>query len=94
MGNNILYGNTDGVIFKNCYNKVIESSDEIGEWSEHIIDDGLVWYYRHMGEINYAVLQWFENGKKVIKCLGGISILNAYKYIDLREGEVYNGNTK
>ena len=94
MGNNILYGNTDGVIFKNCYNKVIESSDEIGEWSEHIIDDGLVWYYRHMGEINYAVLQWFENGKKVIKCLGGISILNAYKYIDLREGEIYNGNTK
>lgn len=94
MGDNVLYGNTDGVIFKNCPNPVIESSNEIGDWSEHQIDDGIVWYYRHMGKINYSVLQWFENGKKVIKCLGGISILNAYRYINLKEGEIYDGDSK
>ena len=70
-----VYVNTDGIIISNPKH-TIKTSNEIGDFKKEQVDNGKIWTYRHAGnprlkEPGYAILQYFENGKKVIKSLGG-----------------------
>lgn len=71
----VLYANTDGFIVHNPVAKLETSQTELGKFKEEQIDDGKVWFFRHQGltddDVSYSIFQYFENGKKIIKCIGG-----------------------
>ena len=70
-----VYVNTDGFIMNNA-DLEISHSDKIGDFGKETIDNNRVWSLRVNvpGWQKYAILQWFENGKKVIKSLGGFRL--------------------
>ena len=69
------YVNTDGFIMNNA-DLEISHSDKIGDFGKETIDNNRVWSLRVNvpGWQKYSILQWFENGKKVIKSLGGFRL--------------------
>ena len=70
-----VYVNTDGFIMKDS-DVEINHSDKIGDFGKETIDNNRVWSLRVNvpGWQKYSILQWFENGKKVIKSLGGFRL--------------------
>lgn len=72
---NTIYINTDGIIISNPKH-TIKTSNEIGDFKQEQLDNGKVWTYvhrgnPHTGDQGYQIMQYYENGKKVIKSLGG-----------------------
>ncbi len=73
----IVYANTDGFIVTNPVQS-LETSSELGDFKEEQIDNGKVWFYKHEDgfgiietDASYTIFQYFQDGKKVIKCIGG-----------------------
>ena len=67
-----VYVNTDGLIVNNP-KRLIAHSQELGDFKLVPVDNNKVWIYHQIGQggTSYSVLQYFENGEKVIKSLGG-----------------------
>ena len=85
-----VYVNTDGFIMKDS-DVEINHSDKIGDFGKETIDNNRVWSLRVNvpGWQKYAILQWFENGKKVIKSLGGFRLdEQLVSKIDLSQGKI------
>lgn len=94
-----LYLNTDGLIVYNAA-KLYKGSQELGDFKEETIDNNIVWTYHFIDNTdtynNYTIMQWFEDGKKVIKCIGGF-IVNCDELVeatDLSKGIVPLFKTK
>lgn len=68
----IFYINTDGFFIQHP-SQLLTTSKEIGDWGLEQIDNQKVWALRVKDKhyANYSILQYFEDGKKVIKSLGG-----------------------
>lgn len=87
------YINTDGFIVSKPV-ALLPTSQEIGDFKEEPIDDGKLWTYRHVGEDSdidrsYTILQYFENGEKVIKVIGGFRVEDSLmQQTDLSKGIV------
>lgn len=74
LDGDIIYLNTDGFIIQNP--EVIEEGDvHLGGFKKEIIDNNELWFYRYEDPDNYynsySIMQWFENGTKIIKAIGG-----------------------
>ena len=85
-----VYVNTDGFIMKDA-DVEINYSDKIGDFGKETIDNNRVWSLRVNipGWQKYAILQWFENGKKVIKSLGGFRLdEQLVSKVDLSQGKI------
>lgn len=70
----VFYINTDGIIIKDP--KIIPEDDQsLGGFKKEIIDNNKIWYYSYEDENDewnkYSIMQWFENGTKIIKVIGG-----------------------
>lgn len=71
----IIYTRVDGLVSWNS-KKELSTSDELGDFGKEVLDNGEVW----MAKVNlpgnkaYTVMQYFENGKKVLKCIGGFRL--------------------
>ena len=86
------YINTDGFIVSRPV-ALLSTTDEIGDFKEEPIDNGKVWTYRHQAkdnddeDRNYTILQYFENGEKVIKVIGGFRLEDSLmQQTDLSKG--------
>ena len=98
-----VYVNTDGFIMKDA-DVEIDYSNKIGDFGKETIDNNRIWSLRVdvPGWQKYAILQWFENGEKVIKSLGGFRLdEQLVSKVDLSQGKIvlftqeklYNGET-
>ena len=86
----VFYENTDGFMVANP-TKDLEHSDAIGDFGEEIVDNGEVWFTRvdRADSTKYSVMQWFENGEKKVKSLGGfLQEEKLISNIDLSENKV------
>lgn len=85
-----VYVNTDGFIMTDA-DVEINHSDKIGDFGKETIDNNRIWSLRvnTPGWQKYAILQWFENGKKIIKSLGGFRLdERLISKIDLSQGKI------
>ena len=86
----VFYINTDGFMIANP-SEELEHSDAIGDFGEEVVDNGEVWFTRVCREdsVTYAIMQWFENGERQIKSLGGfLQEEKLTNQIDLSENKV------
>ena len=72
MESEIVYVNTDGFMINNPSNELAHSL-EIGDFGEETVDNHIVWMTRvnQFGYQKYSIMQWYENGEKVVKAIGG-----------------------
>ncbi len=85
-----MYINTDGLIVRdpNCE---IAHSNEIGDFGKEVIDNDEMWCVtvNQAGYKKYTIMQWFENGEKVVKVIGGFRQSEALlEHTDLSKGIV------
>lgn len=83
-----IYENTDGIIVKDPKN-IVENSDELGKFKKEVIDNDTIWFLRYIDDdTTYTIMQWFENGQKVIKSIGGwLDLDELYNNTDLSKNQ-------
>lgn len=71
----ILYANTDGFIVTNPIKELETSQTELGKFKKEQVDNDTIWFYQHISQgeddAGYSIYQYFENGEKKIKVIGG-----------------------
>lgn len=80
------YLNTDGIIIENP--EILPEDDQsLGGFKKEIIDNNKIWYYAYEDEKDewnrYSIMQWFENGAKIIKVIGGF--IQDQRLVDLTD---------
>lgn len=68
----ILYVNTDGFIVNNPTEE-LNYSDKLGDFGKEIVDNNTIKFLKvkNAESKSYTIMQWFENGEKVVKSIGG-----------------------
>lgn len=90
MHSTMVYQNTDGFIIHNPV-KELDHSKDIGDFGQEVVDNNQLWMVKVVSKDyqNYGIMQWFENGKKVIKSLGGFRLdKDLIEHTDLSKGIV------
>lgn len=83
-----IYENTDGIIVKDP-KTILKSSDELGKFKKEVIDNDTIWFLRYTDDdTTYTIMQWFENGQKIIKSIGGwLDLDELYSNTDLSKNQ-------
>ncbi len=85
-----LYVNTDGLIVVEPISE-INYSNNLGDFGKKIIDNDTLWFVKvdQKGYKKYMIMQWFENGEKVVKVIGGFrQCKDLLEHTDLSKGIV------
>lgn len=89
LNGNRIYCHTDGMIIHKPKGHIVTDQKKLGAFKKETMDNDEIWFVsvNEPGYAKYKIMQWFENGKKVIRVIGGYQQnQNLLDHTDLSKG--------